>query len=291
MDLRRGRLSRNIEDRRGLRMPGNLKLGGCGSLLLLVVLVFFFGPDSLQLLNSIEESSPNTGYVDRQPNRDLPADEGTEFISRVLANTEDTWTELFGAGGLTYQQPSLVLFSGMVESACGYQSAAVGPFYCPGDRKIYLDLTFFDELAQLGGRGDFAQAYVLAHEVGHHVQNQLRYFELAEQLKRRNPSQSNAISVRFELQADCLAGVWAHHGDRFQQILEPGDLEEGLTTAAAIGDDRLSRLSGQVIAPESFTHGSSRDRAEWLRRGLETGDFQACDTFKEILPGKNGLYQ
>jgi len=270
-------------------MPGNLKLGGCGSLLVILVLVLFFGPDSLQLLNSIEETSPNTGYVDNQPNRNLPADEATEFISRVLANTEDTWHELFRAGSLTYQQPTLVLFSGMVESACGFQSAAVGPFYCPGDRKIYLDLTFFDELARLGGRGDFAQAYVLAHEVGHHVQNQLGYFDLAEPLKRRSPAQANAISVRLELQADCLAGVWAHHGDRLQQILEPGDLEEGLTTAAAIGDDRLSRMSGNVIAPESFTHGSSRDRVEWLRRGLETGDPQACDTLKELLPEQSRL--
>jgi len=260
--------------------------------LTILILVFFFGPDSLQLLDSVEQVSvPEAGYSDRQPDRNAPADAGTEFISKVLADTEDTWTELFRSGGLDYQQPKLVLFSGMVESACGYQSAAVGPFYCPGDQKVYLDLAFFDELSRLGGRGDFAQAYVLAHEVGHHVQNQLGYFELAERLKRRSPSQANAVSVRLELQADCLAGVWAHHGNRLRQIMEPGDLEEGLTTAGAIGDDRLSRMSGNMIAPESFTHGSSRDRTEWLGRGLETGDPKACDTFAENPTGMNLPYR
>ena len=195
---------------------------------------------------------------------------------------EDTWTELFKQGGERYQPPVLVLFNDAVQSACGSASSATGPFYCPGDRKVYLDLSFFRELEQnFGAPGDFAQAYVVAHEVGHHVQNELGINAQVSRLQQQaSQTDANALSVRLELQADCYAGVWGHHAAR-QNMLDPDDVDEGLKAAAAIGDDRLQRQSQGRVVPESFTHGSSAQRAEWLRRGLTSGRIEDCDTFRK----------
>jgi len=207
------------------------------------------------------------------------ADEQADFISVVLADTEDTWTSIFRQQGGQYVPPGLVLFSDMVRSACGFNSAAVGPFYCPPDRKVYIDLSFFRDLSRMGGNGDFARAYVLAHEVGHHVQNLLGISEKVQSMQSRmRETEANALSVRLELQADCFAGVWAYHADQ-RQILESGDIEEGLAAAAAVGDDRLMKMSGRAVSPASFTHGTSEQRASWLKRGLSAGNLQACDTF------------
>ncbi len=204
-----------------------------------------------------------------------------EFVAVVLAETEDTWHRLFREQGRTYQEPTLVLFSGRVNSACGMATAAVGPFYCPGDQQLYIDLSFFRDLSQRhGAPGDFAQAYVVAHEVGHHVQTLLGISQQVRQAGQgRSEAQVNALSVRQELQADCFAGLWGYSANEMQQILEPGDLEEALRAATAIGDDRLQREAGQRVVPDSFTHGSSEQRVRWFRRGFETGKLDACDTF------------
>jgi hypothetical protein len=211
-----------------------------------------------------------------------PDDELGRFASIVLKDTEDRWGEIFARAGSRYEQPKLVLFTGEAESACGYSSAAVGPFYCPLDHKVYLDLSFFDELdRRFGASGDFAAAYVIAHEVGHHVQNLMGVSDQvrARQQRARSDEEANADSVRLELQADCLAGVWGNRANRERGLIEPGDFEEGLRAASAIGDDRLQRLARGQVQPESFTHGTSEQRASWLRRGLESGDASACDTF------------
>jgi predicted metalloprotease len=277
MRWRTGRRSTNVEDRRGRRLGGGLKLGG-GATLLIIVLALFLGQDPLQFLETAGEFSvPATDQIAGI------TDEQAEFISVVLADTEDTWTYLFGQEGRQYAPPTLVLFSDAVQSACGFNSAAVGPFYCPPDRKVYIDLSFFRDLSRLGGQGDFARAYVLAHEVGHHVQNLLGISDQVNALRNSlAQAQANALSVRLELQADCLAGVWAHHADRQRQILESGDIEEALATAAAIGDDRLLKMSGRAVTPESFTHGTSEQRARWLRAGLSSGSLQACDNFSDL---------
>jgi predicted metalloprotease len=199
----------------------------------------------------------------------------------VLADTEDTWGAIFTAAGRTYEQPSLVLFSGAVESACGFAQAAVGPFYCPGDRKVYIDLSFYQELqSRFGAPGDFAQAYVVAHEIGHHVQTLLGISERNMAARQRaSEAEANALSVRQELQADCFAGIWAHNADRSRQLLESGDIEEGLNAAAAIGDDRMQKQSRGYVSPDSFTHGSSQQRVSWFKRGFESGSVEQCDTF------------
>jgi predicted metalloprotease len=204
-----------------------------------------------------------------------------DFIAAVLGSTEDTWTEIFARGGKRYEKPVLVLFSGAVQSACGFAQAAVGPFYCPADNKLYIDLAFYRDLQdKFRAPGDFAQAYVIAHEVGHHVQNLLG---IAEQVRRAQSrggeQQANALQVRMELQADCFAGIWAAHANRTRRLLEPGDVEEGLSAAAAVGDDRIQMASRGYVSPESFTHGSSEQRMRWFKRGLETGDLKACDAF------------
>jgi predicted metalloprotease len=254
-------------------------LGG-GALLILVVLTLLLGEDPSFLLD--------TAGPALTPDQSSPAvlnDEAADFVSAVLASTEDTWAQLFGQGGGRYTPPILVLFSDYVESACGLNSAAVGPFYCPQDQKVYIDLAFFRDLERLGGQGDFARAYVIAHEVGHHVQNLLGISRQVHELQSRaSQSQANALSVLLELQADCLAGIWAHHADEQQQLLEEGDVEEGLAAAAAIGDDRLLSMAGRAVTPDSFTHGTSTQRARWLRVGMRTGDFQACDTFSHQNP-------
>ena len=281
--------SSNVEDRRG-RRGGGLPIGGrgaglgCGGLLIVIVISMLFGADPMQLLSMLEQSGGMAGPAPpsaQGPGGSAvggpPTDALGRFASVVLADTEVTWRSLMNG----YREPTLVLFSGSVSSACGFNTSAVGPFYCPADSKVYLDLSFFQTMSsQLGAPGDFAQAYVIAHEVGHHVQNLLGISEQVQrERRRRSESEANALSVRLELQADCLAGVWGHHAHRQRQLLEPGDIEEGLGAAAAIGDDQLQRRSAGYVQPESWTHGSSEQRVAWLRRGLESGDPNVCNTF------------
>lgn len=283
MKWRQGRRSRNIEDRRGRRAAKGFKLGG-GATILVVVVSLFLGQNPLQMLDLLGGGSlpgMGTSQSDYQPTK---ADqENAEFVSVVMASTEDAWQSIFKRAGGQYQEPKLVLFNGMVQSACGSASAASGPFYCPGDDKVYIDLSFFEELRALGAPGDFARAYVLGHEVGHHVQNLLGTTTKVRKLQQRsNQKNSNALSVMMELQADCYAGVWAHTAHRQTNILEAGDVEEGLVAAASIGDDRLMRNAGRVAHPDSFTHGSSKQRVQWFRIGLESGKVALCDTFQRM---------
>lgn len=291
MRWKNARQSRNVDDRRGqrtgggMRMPGGggLKIGGIGGIVVLL-LGLFFGVDLSSLLGGGGSVGGLTSgpAPDGAPTGQLSSnDEQAEFITRVLGDTEDTWSKLFAEAGQKYRAPVLTLFEDGVKSACGFTSSAAGPFYCPGDYKVYIDLGFFRELQRMGAGGDFARAYVLAHEVGHHVQNLLGV-SMAVQKKQRQvgKTEANALSVRAELQADCYAGVWAHHAHKDRQLLEPGDLEEGMNAAAKIGDDALMGRAGGRIRPEAFTHGSSEQRQQWLYRGLETGDAQACDTFQ-----------
>lgn len=254
-----------------------LGIGGIGALLLALV-GWYFGFDPSQLLNTTQNGAP----VSAPGSSTIPAnDQAAQFVSVVLADTEDVWTELFKGMNRTYEKPKLVLFSGRVDSACGLASAAVGPFYCPEDKKVYLDLRFFDELSsRFGASGDFARAYVIAHEIGHHVQNLLGTSErMREAQARGGKAAANQLSVRMELQADFLAGVWAHHAQKMRHILESGDIEEALNAASAIGDDRLQKQSQGYVVPESFTHGTAAQRASWFRKGFETGDIAAGDTF------------
>lgn len=271
---RRG--SSNIEDRRGTRFRG---AGGIGlGTIVLALIALYFGQDPSEVLQNVQPSQ----QAEQVPYEES-ADEAQlrEFISVVLADTEETWSAIFGMSGSTYQEPTLVLFSGAVESACGFAQAAVGPFYCPADHKLYIDLSFYRDLqTRFGAPGDFAQAYVIAHEVGHHVQTLLGISERNMAARRAaSETEANALSVRQELQADCFAGVWAHNANRDRQLLEPGDIEEGLNAASAIGDDRLQQRSRGYVAPESFTHGSSEQRMRWFKRGYDSGDANVCDTF------------
>ena len=275
------RESDNIEDRRGMG-PARIGKGGLGigTIVLALAVSYFTGVNPLTVLNLLtgvqsmtEVSAPTeSGPVG------APQDRLGKFASVVLADTETTWRSLLGP---RYEDPRLVLFSGAVQSACGTTSSAVGPFYCPTDHRVYLDLAFFDEMAhRLGAAGDFAQAYVIAHEVGHHVQNLLGIAEKVHRLQRQvSEAEGNALSVRMELQADCYAGVWGHHAKRERNLIEPGDFEDGLRAAAAIGDDRLQKMSRGHVQPESWTHGSSEQRMSWLKRGLESGDPSICNTF------------
>ncbi len=291
-----GRRSSNIEDRRGrggLRLPRGrggtgLKIGGLGGIVLLL-LSLFLGVDLTGLMGGGGVPAGLGGGTTLQ--RDAPpgglrsTDEQSEFVSVMLGSTEEVWTDLFEQAGQSYRTPVLVLFEDAVSSACGSASSASGPFYCPGDSKLYIDLSFFRELERMGAGGDFAQAYVLAHEVGHHVQNLLGVSMDVQRRQRQLPqAQANALSVRTELQADCYAGVWANHVHRADNgiELEPGDLEEGMNAAARIGDDALMERAGRRARVENFTHGSSEQRQQWLYRGLETGDPQACDTFAGV---------
>ena len=281
-DLRR---SSNVRDVRGAGGYGGGRMGlpvgrglggGVGLLVILVVLFLFGGPDAILQLFSGGASAPSSDQG--QP---LTADdEVSDFVARVLGSTEDVWGALFAQSGQRYQAPQLTIFSGSVQSACGYASAASGPFYCPRDQRVYLDTSFFDELARMGGAGDFAAAYVIGHEVGHHVQTLLGTSDQVRSAQQRgNETQANGLQVAMELQADCFAGVWAYHANQTVRVLEPGDVEEGLAAAQAIGDDRLQRNAGRAVTPDSFTHGSSADRQRWLSTGLRTGDPSACDTF------------
>jgi predicted metalloprotease len=277
---RRGK-STDIEDVRGQSpRAGGMGRGipiGIGGILLLGVLSLLTGQDFLSMLGS---GGGGVGIPTEQPSQPIPSSpadtEMIEFISFVLDDNQDTWTQLLGP---RYQRAKLVLFTDAVESACGFAQAATGPFYCPGDQKVYIDLGFYHELERrFGAPGDFAQAYVLAHEIGHHVQSLLGTEARVREAQRENPSNANQLSVAMELQADCYAGVWARSTSQ-KQLLEEGDVEEGLNAAAAIGDDRIQKMSGGRVSPERFTHGSSAQRVEWFRRGVQSGQPQACDTF------------
>ena len=277
-----GRRSDNIEDQRGMPVGRGTVVGGGIGTLVLVLLALYFGVDPSVILQGVDPGgSPGSTRSAQQQRAPAGDDQLRDFVSVILADTEDTWGELFRRMGRRYEQPRLVLFSGAIESACGFAQAAVGPFYCPGDRKVYIDLSFYRDLRdRLGAPGDFAQAYVIAHEIGHHVQNLLGIAERVQAAQgRRSRTEANALQVRMELQADCLAGVWANNAQRARNILESGDIEEGLNAAAAIGDDRLQRQSQGRVVPESFTHGSSEQRVRWFERGIESGEPGQCDTF------------
>lgn len=301
MRWRRGRRSSNVEDRRGMSprtggLPGLFRTGlgrgsvgrrrGGGSLVVTVVIVlglYFLGVDPSLLLNgglpSNQAGGPGAGapVEPRSPEQEQLAD----FVSVVLADTEDTWHALFAQQGESYEEPVLVLFSGLVQSACGTAQAAMGPFYCPLDQKVYIDLDFYQDLKRRhGAPGDFAQAYVIAHEVGHHVQKLLGISDEVQARRRRlGEVEANRLSVRLELQADCFAGVWGHHADRTRQLLEAGDVEEALQAASSIGDDRLQKQARGYAVPESFTHGSSEQRVRWFRKGIGSGRLEDCNTF------------
>ena len=284
-----GRESENVEDRRGGGGGGGggmLAKGGIGAVLIAVV-AMFLGIDPSMILGLLGGGGGPTSsgpQVSQQaPAKRPPADDvGAKFVSVVLADTEDTWGSLFKQGNSQYRAPKLVLFRGAVQSACGNAQAAMGPFYCPGDQKVYIDLSFFDELEQrFRAPGDFAKAYVVAHEIGHHVQNLLGIAEKVEAQRRRlSEAENNKLSVRMELQADCLAGIWAHHANRSRHILERGDVEGAMAAATAIGDDRLQKQARGYVSPESFTHGSSEQRVRWFRRGLDSGQINQCNTFQ-----------
>lgn len=297
MRWRGRRMSDNVEDqtgRGGMGFPmggGRLPIGGkggmgCGGLVIVIVLALVFGVDPMQLLGGLSQQ----GSVPAQQQAPATPGEGQgcersdlhRFSCTVLADTEDTWNRFFKQSGQDYPEPTLVFYAGVGQSGCGTAQSATGPFYCPADQKIYIDTSFFDQLEnQLGAGGDFAQAYVIAHEVGHHVQNLMGITDQMEQARRRvGEREYNALSVRLELQADCFAGIWAHHNHKNKAILEPGDVEEALNAAAAIGDDALQRKSQGQVVPDSFTHGTSAQRQRWFNTGLQSGSVQSCDTFK-----------
>jgi predicted metalloprotease len=285
-----GRESDNVEDLRGsgggFGLPGGMHIGGgglsIGGVLVALVVGWLFGINPLTLLG-LAGGSPEMVQTQQGPAARPPADDTmARFVSVVLADTEDVWREQFSRAGKTYREPTLALFRGAVPTACGTGQSAMGPFYCPGDQKVYIDLDFYEVMrTRLGAPGDFAQAYVIAHEVAHHVQNLLGVTGQVDAMRGRvSEAQYNQLSVRVELQADCLAGVWAHHAQRSRQILEQGDIEEALNAAAQIGDDTIQRRSRGTIVPESFTHGTSAQRVTWFKRGIESGSIAQCDTFQ-----------
>jgi predicted metalloprotease len=288
MRWRNPRRSGNIEDRRGMRVPMKAVGGGIGGLILLVITLLLSSGDPGTIFNdntNIGVNTPGSSYYEETTSISQEERELADFVSIVLADTEDTWNEIFAAENLDYREPTLVLFSGAVESACGFAQAAVGPFYCPLDEKVYIDLSFYRDLRDsFGAPGDFAQAYVIAHEIGHHVQNQIGIMEQVQVAQQQASTQAdvNRLSVMLELQADCLSGVWAYNADRARDILEQGDIEEGLNAASSIGDDRLQMEFQGQVTPDSFTHGSSIQRVSWFERGLESGDINSCNTFEGI---------
>ncbi len=284
MRWRSRRRSTNIEDRRG-RSVGragrrSTKVGG-GFIVVALLAFLFLGEDAGSLISMLGGAQ----QTQRQPAPPSPpaggqSDELADFVSVVLATTEDVWGQAFSAAGQRYRPPRLVLFSDAVQSACGFSSSATGPFYCPGDNQVYLDLSFLGDLRRFGASGDFAFAYVIAHEVGHHIQSLLGTERQVRSMQRQyGGTQAKALSVRMELQADCYAGVWANRANADGTLLEEGDIEEGLNAAASIGDDRLQKMAGRRVQPEAFTHGSSAQRVAWFKRGYQTGDPNACDTF------------
>lgn len=284
MRWRGERQSDNVEDRRGMSVSRGAKVGGIGGLGLVAVVVvsLFLGFDPSALLQIVVQNTQSSSVSTEQNSVPAANDDMRNFVAVVLAETEDVWNETFRQNGRTYQEPNLVLFSGAVESACGMADSAVGPFYCPADQKVYLDLVFFEELhSRFGASGDFAQAYVIAHEVGHHVQTLLGITQKVTRLQAQSDtSNRNRLSVMMELQADCLAGVWAHQAQKNRNILEAGDIEEGLNAASAVGDDRIQKRTRGYVVPDGFTHGSSAQRVSWFKRGFEQGNIQSCDTFK-----------
>lgn len=279
MRWKMGRRSSNVEDRRGGSSMPTAAGGGLG-LLVIALVAAFFGVDPSLILDQANQLE-NQPTSSAPGNRPAAENELVDFVSVVLADTEDTWETLFRQGGQTYRKPKLVLFSGQTSSACGLGKAAMGPFYCPADQKVYIDLSFYNDLKERHqAPGDFAQAYVIAHEVGHHVQTLLGVSQKVYELRSRvSKVEGNQLSVRQELQADCFAGIWAHHANRTRQILEQGDVEEALNAASSIGDDRLQQQAGGRVTPESFTHGSSAQRVKWFKVGLQKGSLQDCDTF------------
>ncbi|WP_160356661.1 KPN_02809 family neutral zinc metallopeptidase [Bordetella sp. 02P26C-1] len=284
MRMGKSRESRNIEDRRssgpsfgGGGFGGRRGPMGIGAIVLALVAIYF-GVDPSVVLQMADGNAPVQQQTSTQPPANDPQ---TKFVAQVLGETEDIWNDIFRQNlNRQYIAPKMVLFRGATPTACGTGQSAMGPFYCPGDNKVYIDLSFFDEMERkLNAPGDFAQAYVIAHEVGHHVQHLLGISDQVDQLRRRQPSQANALSVRMELQADCFAGLWARRADQARDILESGDVEEGLNAAAAIGDDTLQKKSQGYVVPDAFTHGSSAQRVKWFKRGLDSGDLRQCDTF------------
>lgn len=286
MRWRTGRQSSNVEDRRGGGGGGRggFRIGLLGTVAI-VLIGWYMGANPIQLLGLVGGANTILGGLGGGGSSEtvatgVPQDDAGKFASSVLATTEDVWNPVFRQLGGQYVEPKLVLFENSTDSVCGYSSAATGPFYCPGDQKVYIDLGFFRELQGLGASGDFAQAYVLGHEVGHHVQNLMGTTDEVTRLQARmNERDGNALSVALELQADCYAGVWAHHSHKQFNMLEEGDIEEAINAAGSIGDDRLQRMSGRRINPDSFTHGSSQQRMEWFQRGLQSGDLKTCNTF------------
>jgi len=278
MRWREGRQSSNVEDRRGMSRGGMAIGGGLGGIVILVI-ALLLGADPRQLLEQLPADPQTPGAQTSRP-VNPEEEELRNFVGAVLADTEDVWNDIFRQMGRQYREPTLVLFTDQVQSACGVAGAAVGPFYCPNDQKLYIDLSFYRELkSRFQAPGDFAQAYVIAHEVGHHIQNLLGTMDQMEAARQRmGQAEANQLSVRLELQADFLAGVWAHYAQQ-RGKLEPGDVEEALGAASAIGDDRLQRESQGYVVPDSFTHGSSEQRIRWFRKGLETGDIRQGDTF------------
>ncbi|KRB99583.1 metalloprotease [Hydrogenophaga sp. Root209] len=291
MKWENNRESDQVEDRRsqpGGGFGGGRGIGGrgigVGTIAVALVAGWIFGINPLTILGALSggDMSPSAQVETTQGPTQAPTDDMGRFVASVLGGTEDVWDPMFQQAGSTYQKPRLVLFRGATPTACGTGQSAMGPFYCPGDQKVYIDLAFYDTLRnQLGAPGDFAQAYVIAHEVGHHVQNLLGITGKMDEMRGKvSQREFNAMSVRVELQADCFAGIWAHHNQKTGAILEPGDVEEAMNAAAAIGDDALQRKSQGQIVPDSFTHGTSEQRQRWFNSGLKTGSVQACDTFK-----------
>ncbi|HEY9602919.1 MAG TPA: neutral zinc metallopeptidase [Allocoleopsis sp.] len=280
-----GRRSTNVEDRRGSGVSGPVIGGGIGAIVLSVIVALLGGDPSVIW---DQGNAPSDRPQTESPQTQRPPEENrmADFVSVVLADTEDTWGSLFRQMGETYVDPKLVLYSGAVKSACGYARSAVGPFYCPGDRKLYIDLSFFKDLKnRYQAPGDFAEAYVIAHEVGHHVQNLMGISDKVQALQRRSDrAEANQLSVRLELQADCFAGIWANHAERSRHILEQGDIEEALNAASQIGDDRLQSEAKGYVVPETFTHGSSAQRVRWFKRGIQSGDPAQCNTFSTANP-------
>jgi uncharacterized protein len=270
--------SKNVEDRRGISASRGVIGGGIGTVII-VLLALYFGIDPSTILQNLPESGPPP--VTQQQQRHDGTDQMADFVSVVLADTEKTWHKLFRRYGKTYEEPNLVLFTGAAQSACGFAEAVMGPFYCPGDHKVYIDLSFYEDLkSRFDAPGDFAQAYVIAHEVGHHVQNLLGISEKVQSaMQPASKAEANRLSVRMELQADCFAGVWGYHADRSRGLLETGDLEEALRAASAIGDDRIMRQTRGTVVPDAFTHGTSEQRVSWFKRGFESGDMNQCSTF------------
>lgn len=280
-----GRRSENVEDRRGMGggLGRGVQVGGLGGLGLVAValIAMFLGIDPSVVLNSIPMDDQSSAPASTPRSGPPAGDRQADFVSAVLAQTEDAWQAQFAQMGRRYQDPQLVLFDGQVNSACGLAGSATGPFYCPGDQKLYLDMSFFDELdRRFGAPGDFARAYVIAHEVGHHVQTLLGVTGEVDRLRRQlGRSEANQLSVMTELQADCFAGVWARQANQSQHILEPGDIEAGLRAASAVGDDRIQKATQGYVVPDAFTHGSSAQRMRWFKTGLDSGTIEACDTF------------